>query len=316
MKPINEINQVIQEFDSIVIYPHFRPDGDCIGSAVGLKEILKANYPEKDIFISGELSDFTKYIIPELDSLSEDQIKESLSIAVDTAAADRVYDQRFKLGKKIIKIDHHEVVDSYGDVNYEDTTSPAAAQMIIEFAIENNLEIPKSATTALLFGILTDTGRLKYSGVTAKTIHYVAHLYEVGVDHRALYQYLDRKSEAVARYKGYLLQNYQKTENGVIYFKIQPEHLEEFGVTLDEATNLVNEMSGFDCCPVWVLFAEYEERIVRARIRSRGPAVNQVAGQFDGGGHKMASGANVKTWENSDKLIEALDELVKQYKEQ
>ena len=77
----------------------------------------------------------------------------------------------------------------------------------------------------------------------------------------------------------------------------------------------MNELGVFEEYPIWLLFAEYEEGIVRCRMRSKGPAINELANKYDGGGHKFASGANLGTWKRSNLLIQDADELAKQFKE-
>jgi phosphoesterase RecJ-like protein len=101
----------------------------------------------------------------------------------------------------------------------------------------------------------------------------------------------------------------------VVYFKILPEYLEKFDITIDQASSLVNEMSVIENHPIWLLFAEYEESIVRCRMRSKGPALNELAGKYDGGGHKFACGANLGTWERAELLITDADALAKEYRE-
>ncbi len=173
----------------------------------------------------------------------------------------------------------------------------------------------KEGAGALFFGILTDTGRFKYSGVNGDTFRNVSVLFDNGLDTGPIYQYLDTRSENMLRFKGFLLQNYKKTPNGVVYFKVLPEYLERFDVTIDEATSLVNEMSVIENHPIWLLFAEYEESIVRCRMRSKGPALNALAGKYDGGGHRLACGANLGTWERAELLINDADALAKEYRE-
>jgi phosphoesterase RecJ-like protein len=115
--------------------------------------------------------------------------------------------------------------------------------------------------------------------------------------------------------QGYVLLNFQKTENGVAYIKMTPDIIEKFDVSLEEATSLVNELSTLEDCPVWMLFAEYENNIVRARLRSKGPAIDKLANKYDGGGHAMACGANLGTWDKTDELLKDADALVKEYKQ-
>jgi phosphoesterase RecJ-like protein len=315
-KGLLDIYANIKDFEKIIIFPHARPDGDAIGTSFGLYELIKTTWPEKEVHVAGESSDFTAYIgVPE--TLEEDDFKRALAISVDTANKDRIADQRYKMCDKLIKIDHHIPVDAFGDINYVDTSRPAAALIILDLYMEfkDTMKLSPKGAEALFFGILTDTGRFKYSGVDGNTFRNVAELYDIGINSNKIYQYLDTKTEELARFQGFLLQNYKKTENGVIYFKILPKYLKKFNVTLDEATSLVNELGKFEGAPVWLLFAEYEEGIVRARMRSKGPAINELANKFDGGGHAMACGANLGTWKRTDELIKEADKLVKEYKE-
>lgn len=315
-KLLVEIYEKIEEYQKVIIFPHARPDGDCIGSSFGLKDIIETTWPEKEVHVSGETSDFTSYIgVPE--TLDDDAYKGALAIVLDTANKDRVADLRFSECDFVIKMDHHIPVDSYGDINYVDTNTPATTLIVLDLYMElgDKLKMSKEGTMPLFFGTLTDTGRFKYSGVNARTFNNVAVLYENGLEPHPLYQYLDTRTENLVRFKGFLLQNYKKSENGVVYFKIKPKHLKKFSVTLEEATTLVNELGVFEDGPIWLLFAQYEEGIVRCRMRSKGPAINELAGKYKGGGHRLACGANLGTWKNTKNLIKDCDDLAKKYKE-
>lgn len=311
-----EIVKLIKAYDKIIIMPHARPDGDCMGSAFGLKGILQASYPHKTIYVVGEETEYLHFL-GRTDQIEDGEFDGALIIAVDTANLDRLGDQRYGLGERIIKIDHHIDVAPYGDVSWVDTTAPAVAQMIVELyqTFEKKWTCPPEAALALYTGILTDTGRFKYAGVSERTFQAVAKLYTIGVNAQGVHTVLDTKSESLVRFKGYILLNYQKTKHGVAYIKINEALRNEHGVTMEEASSLVNELGVFEDSPIWVLLSEYEEAIVRARIRSKGPRIDDVANRFDGGGHARASGANVGTWEKAEALLEALDERAQEYKE-
>jgi phosphoesterase RecJ-like protein len=301
---LKQIYDAIVEYEKIIIFPHARPDGDCIGTSFGLKNIIETSFPNKEVYVAGETSEFTKFIgTPEV--LEDKDFEGALAISVDTANFDRIGEQRYKLCDKLIKIDHHIPVSDFGDIIYVDTSRPAATLIILDLFLEfpKTLKMTKDGAKALFFGTLTDTGRFKYSGVNGDTFRNVAVLYDNGLETRDIYMYLDTKTEDSARFQGHLLQNFSKTENGVAYFKIKPEHLTEFNVTLEEASSLVNELGKFEDCPVWILFAEYEEQIVRARMRSKGPAIDKLANKYDGGGHRLACGANLGTWERTELLL-------------
>ena len=306
----------IKEYNVITIHMHIRPDGDCYGAGFGLKNIIKESFPEKEVYVVGETAEYVKFI-GEPDIISDDKFKGALSICVDTANQDRVSDQRFKLADYVIKIDHHIPVQDYGNFQYVDTTRPAASQIILEFYLKykDELKFNMAAAQALYTGILTDTGRFKYRSVSAHTFRAVAFLIEYGLDFTSIISKLDIRSENLMKLQGYVLLNFKKTPNGVAYIEMKPELIEEFNVSLEEATSLVNELSTLEDCPVWMLFAEYENNIVRARLRSRAPAIDKLANKYDGGGHKLACGANLGNWDNVENLLKDADELVKKYKE-
>ncbi len=312
---LQRIHEKIREYERIIILPHARPDGDCMGAAFGLKDMIETTYPKKEVLVSGEEAEYVKFL-GRTDEVSDSAFKGSLVIAVDTANPDRIADQRYDQGDFLIKIDHHILVDSFGDIEYVDTERPATTLIILDlFALhQDTYKLTQKGMKALYTGTLTDTGRFKYPGVDGDTFRAIAVLYDMGLETEEIFLNLDVRSEELTRFKGYVLQNYKKTENGVAYIEITHELIEEYGVTLEEAASLVNELGVFEDCPVWTLLAEYEEKEVRARIRSKGPAVNEVANRFDGGGHKLASGANLGTWDRAKELLEALDELAARYK--
>ncbi|MFA7076332.1 MAG: bifunctional oligoribonuclease/PAP phosphatase NrnA [Candidatus Izemoplasmatales bacterium] len=310
-----QILEKIKEFNRIIIHMHIRPDGDCYGAGFGLKNIIKESFPEKEVYVVGERAEYVDFVgTPDI--IDDELFKDALSIVVDTASEDRASDQRFKLAKYVIKIDHHIPVNNYGDLIYVDTTRPATAQIILEFYLrfQEELKMNMEAATALYTGIVTDTGRFRFRSVTADTFIAVAHLLNYGLDFVDVLTRLSIKSESLMKLQGYVLLNFQKTENGVAYIKLTPEVLSQFDVSLEEATSLVNELSTLDDCPVWILFAEYDNNIVRARLRSKGPAINELANKYEGGGHAQACGANLGTWDRTDELLKDADLLVKEYK--
>jgi len=310
-----QILEKIKEFNRIIIHMHIRPDGDCYGAGFGLKNILKESFPEKEVYVVGEKAEYVDFVGTP-DVIEDELFKDALSIVVDTASEDRVSDQRFKLAKFVIKIDHHIPIADYGDLIYVDTTRPATAQIILEFYLrfQEELKINMAAATALYTGIVTDTGRFRFRSVNADTFIAVAHLLQFGLDFVDVLSRLSVKSENLMKLQGYVLLNFQKTENGVAYIKMTPDVIERFDVSLEEATSLVNELSTLEDCPVWILFAEYENNIVRARLRSKGPSINELANKYDGGGHALACGANLGTWDKTDELLKDADELVRNYK--
>ncbi|MFW5888886.1 MAG: DHH family phosphoesterase [Bacillota bacterium] len=311
----DEILKKIKEYKKIIIHMHKRPDGDCYGAGFGLKHIIRTTYPEKQVYVVGEETDYVSFVGTP-DEITDEVFEGALSIVVDTASADRVSDQRFKLSDFVIKIDHHIPVDDYGDLIYVDTSRPASAQIILEFFLrfKSELKMNMDAAIALYTGIVTDTGRFRFRSVNSDTFKSVAYLLDYGLDFVDVLNKLSVKTENLLKLQGYVLLNFKKTPNGVAYIKMTTDLIEEFDVSLEEATSLVNELSTLEDCPVWMLFAEYDENFVRARMRSKGPAIDKLANKYDGGGHALACGANLGTWDKTEDILKDADELVKEYK--
>jgi phosphoesterase RecJ-like protein len=313
---LRQILDKIKENNRIIIHMHIRPDGDCYGAGFGLKHIIKESFPDKEVYVVGEKAEYVDFI-GTTDIIEDELFQDALSIVVDTASASRVSDQRFNKAKSVIKIDHHIPVEDYGDLIYVDTTRPATAQIILEFYImfQEELKMNMEAAVALYTGIVTDTGRFRFRSVTADTFKAVAHLLDYGLDFVDVLTRLSLKSENLMKLQGYVLLNFEKTQDGVAYVKLTPEVIDKFDVSLEEATSLVNELSTLEDCPVWILFAEYEGGVVRARLRSKGPAIDKLANKYDGGGHSLACGANLGTWDRTDEMLADANDLVKEYKQ-
>ena len=311
-----KIYDKIEEYKKIIIGVHKRPDGDCLGTAYGLKNIIKTTWPDKKVSVAAETVKYLKFL-GKPNELKDEDFKGALFISVDTAGTDRIYEQRFSLADFFIKIDHHIAVENFGDIDYVDTGRPAATLIIMDLfnLAEGKLKMTKEGARALYTGTLTDTGRFKYSGVNGDTFRSVSMLFDNGLVTKEIYDNLDVRTEKMTKFKGFFLQHFKKTENGVAYFIVKPRYLKKFGITLGDASSLVNELSYFDDCPLWILMAEYEGKIVRARMRSKGPAINKLANKYDGGGHPMACGANLGTWKRAKELLKEMDNLAKEYKE-
>src|SRR3982751_3649641 len=127
----DKILQSIKEYETIIIHRHVRPDPDAYGSQGGLAEVLKASFPEKTIYTVGK-EEKTLHFLRRIDHITDDAYNGSLVIVCDTANEARIDDSRYKLGDKLIKIDHHPNVDQYGDLFWVDTNASSTSEMIYE----------------------------------------------------------------------------------------------------------------------------------------------------------------------------------------
>lgn len=307
-----QIIETIKQYDTIIIHRHVRPDPDAIGSQCGLGTILQDSFPDKRIYMVGANEESLSFLRV-MDEIDDDLYKHALVIVCDTANEERVCDQRYKQGEKIIKIDHHPNVDPYGDLLWVDTTASSCSEMIYElyeYGKDKGLILSQEAARLLYAGIVADTGRFLFPSTTPKTFQYGGKLIETGIDFPALYDQMYKTNPRLARLNGYILQNFELTEEGTAYIKITPEILQKFHVKVSEASGIVGVLGNIEGLKAWVLFLE-EEDSIRVRLRSKGPIINTLAMRYNGGGHPLASGATVYSWEEAEQVIIDLREICK-----
>ena len=312
---LENILEKIKEFDTIIIHRHQRPDGDCIGCQFGLKYTLEENFPDKHIYAVGDnIPDYLSFI-GKNDIVSDELYENALVIVVDTSKMDRICDDRYNKGKYLIKIDHHDDSESFGDIEYIEPTSPACAQIITLMLNSWNVTIPNNAAVALYTAITTDTGRFKFRGVCDKTFEAASILVNLGIDITDIYSKIDLKDINTYALKAYLYKHMKRTPNGVVYIYFTEKTCKKFGVSKEDAASLVSDMSTIKGCPVWITFVDYPENI-RVRLRSRNVPINEIGKMYRGGGHIQAAGATVYNKKEIKALLNDADKLTKEYLEE
>lgn len=306
-----EILQEIRAYQTIIIHRHVRPDPDAYGSQGGLAELLKTSFPEKNIYTVGKEEESLNYL-RRLDTISDDTYKGALVIVCDTANVERICDQRYRLGDKLIKIDHHPNDDSYGDLRWVDTSASSTSEMIYEFYLfgkDKGLKMNDEAARLLFAGMVGDTGRFLYPSTSEKTFLYAGELIHYAFSRPELFTAMYDVEEKIVRLNGYVLQNFEILSSGVGKMVITKEILHQFNATPADASLLVSALGSVKGLKAWVFFIE-EEKEIRVRLRSKGPVINGVAKRYNGGGHPMAAGASIYSWSEAEQVIRDLEAVV------
>ena len=313
-KACKAILKKIKQYDTITIYGHINPDCDCYGSSIGLREIIRDNFKNKKVYALGFGPDYMFERLSRYDEVSDDVIKESLAIIVDCSEIARISEQRIKLAKEIIKIDHHiESVPFEGTIKWVDNGAIAACQMIAEFALHYHLKISNLAAEALYLGICTDSGRFRYAPTNERTHYAVAKLYEIGINPKTMFDILYQSDANVVKYQALLITKFKQTEHGVIYCFADPKDYEQYGLTFDKISKNVNVLGNIKGCPIWILMTRSPEGFIRCEFRSQTLNIQKIAAKYGGGGHRCASGARLDnwSWDECMKIINDLDDLAK-----
>jgi phosphoesterase RecJ-like protein len=306
---------MIQTFNTIIIHRHKRPDPDAIASQCGLKEILKASFPQKNIYAVGSSNDGLKFLA-RMDEVNDPLYQEALVIVVDTANIERISDERFKNGKKLIKIDHHPNDEIYGDLLWVDQAVSSTSELIVHFylAFKDKLIMTTEAARLLYAGIVGDTGRFLYPATTAKTLEIAAFLLKFAFNASAISQELLTISMKVAKLSGYVYQNINVDENGAAYILLSSEILQRYDVAEFETSSIVTLPGMINEVLSWVIFVEKTKGGFRARLRSKGPVINKIAKRYNGGGHLLASGANAKNHKEIKKIYREIQDATKKWR--
>ena len=315
MNIFNQIYKQIKKYNKIVIARHIGADPDALGSTLGLKEVILNTFPSKQVYVVGTPAARHKYI-GELDKFEEFMYEKSLLIVLDTPNLKRVDGVDVSRFEYKIKIDHHPFIEKFADIELIDEESSSASQLVMELIKNTKLRPNKECAEKLYIGLVGDTNRFLYYYTTSKTFDLVSYIIkETNIDFTKLYENMYLRSLHDLRFQSYVINNITLTENGFGYLKIDQDILDEYDVDAATASNMVNNLNYIEDMYSWAIFAyDKSNNNIRGSIRSRGPIINEVASNYNGGGHIYASGVRLSNFEETDSIINDLDEVCKNYK--
>ena len=295
----------IEQYDSIVIFGHRNPDGDCYGSQIALRGILKAQYPTKNVYCVG--SGLPKFfnIIGTMDVVSDETITESFAILLDSNDLERSEDQRIYRSLDFAKIDHH--IDTFtfkeGPEVIDDKAS-STCELIYLFAKENNFEIDLISASALYLGMMTDTGRFQFANNFVRMFSIVRDLCDLGVDPILLNKVNNLAPEISLDIKALIYSRVIKRDDGIIYVVVTKKERELLGVTSAQICSNTSLISYIADHPIWFIASETDIGGMQVEMRSSMFNVQEIAVHFGGGGHTYAAGFTIKTF--SDEILNEL----------
>jgi phosphoesterase RecJ-like protein len=291
---LKETKNMINDSKTILITSHQRPDGDAIGSVLGLgislldagknvQMVIADGIPRSFHHLSG-CEQISKHIQGEFD----------ISFVLDCSELQRVGNIFDEKTIPTFNIDHHTTNLYFGKINIVDQKAPATAEILYKLILAIGLNIPKTASDALLTGIITDTLGFRTSNMHPKTLRVVADLMERGSDLSYLYQKsLINKSFGAVKYWGAGLSGVQK-EDHIVWTALTLEDRKRSGYPGRDDADLINLLSSIEETDVAVIFIEQENGKVKVSWRAKeGYDVSEIATSFGGGGHKPAAGAEI-----------------------
>ncbi len=315
---MKKILDKIKEYDKILIFRHFRPDGDAVGSTRGLQAILRLTYPEKKVYLqNADFSDYLSFYGDEDALLPDEEYADALGICMDTATGKRLSNQKYLLCKELIKFDHHIPVEDYGDIQWVEEHRSSCCEMVAAFydAFKDELKIDKQAATYIYTGMVTDSGRFRFREVSGETMRLAGLMLDQGVDTDTLYAHLYMREFESFKFEAFVHEHMRITPAGVATVYISQATQAAFALSGEEASSCVSYMDSIKGSLIWLAFIENTDGSIRVRLRSRFVTVSELAEGYNGGGHACAAGATVYSEEEMERLIAEADTLLKNYKE-
>ncbi len=307
-----KIAQKMQEYDTIIIHRHSYPDGDALGSQIGLKEALKATFPSKAVYAVGD--DAKRFSFMDgstMDEVLDEQYEGALAVILDCGSAHLISDDRYKKAAATVRFDHHIFCENIAELEVVDTSYESCCGLLTEFLLAVGFEINPQAAKALFTGMVTDSGRFRYDSTNANTFRLASALMERKFDTNSIYSQLYADDFAFVKLRAQFVLKIQMTEHKVAYIYTTKEELATYNAdTFTISRGMVNTMSDLRGVDSWVNFTETEDKVL-CEIRSAKYNINPIAVKYGGGGHAKASGASLKDRAEAMALLADLNALDK-----
>ena len=303
--------QAVKDYSRIIIHRHNRPDGDAMGSQIGMKHLILANFPEKEVYMVGDAPGFFGFMEgAALDTIPDSAYEGALAIILDSGSRHMICDERYALAAKTVRIDHHIFCEQIADIEVIDTSFESCCGMIAEFAYESGLKLDPLSAKSLYTGMVTDSGRFRYDGTTARTFRLASFLMEQKFDTNELFRDLYADDFSSKQLKAKFILKIRFSPKNVAYIYTTQEEFRELGADIFTVSRgMVNTMADIKNVSIWVNFTEADNGVL-CELRSNKYNINPIAVKYGGGGHAKASGATVADRDTAMAMLRDLDEMI------
>ena len=303
----------IRAYDRIIIHRHTNPDGDALGSQIGLKNLILDNFKNKEVYAVGDTAGRYSFIDGSvMDDIPDSYYNGALAIVLDTSAKSLISDSRYETAACTVRIDHHIFVEKICDVELTDTSYESCCGLIAELSFKSGLALSERSAKPLYTGMVTDSGRFRYDSTSSNTHRLASYLMTVPFDTSDIYKNLYSDELRFIQLRARFALKIQTTDAPVAFIYTTREEVAESGAdTFTISRGMVNTMGDIKGVDIWVNFTETEDGVL-SELRSSKYNINQVAVKWGGGGHLKASGATLKSREDAMSMLDDLIALTKE----
>ena len=294
----NAAIELLKRYDKIFIAAHIMPDGDCLGSALGLTWALRKLGKTVTVTCNDHVSNSFEYLAGFAELAPKIPTDEEFLVYVDGSSADRfgaAFDPKLFNGRPVLAIDHHITNEHFAPMNFVDTRAASTAEIIYRFILSFRVPLDQSIAQCLLTGIITDTLGFRTANTTVDTLKTATALMEAGA---SIPDIVERSFNQVPltnlRLRGRIFSE-AHLDGMILWAEIPLKLLRELGVNGNGTSGIINQLLSVDAAKIAVVFTEKDNGKIDIGFRSRvGYDVSGIAARLGGGGHKQAAGALIE----------------------
>ena len=247
-----------------------------------------------------------------IDEIPDSVYEGALAIILDCGSRSMISDDRYTLASKTVRLDHHIFCEQIADIEVVDTSFESCCGLITEFVSQCGMKLNPLAAKSLYTGMVTDSGRFRYDGTTARTFQLASILMEQQFDTNALFRDLYADDFSAKQLKAKFILKIRFTDKNVAYIYTTAEELAELNAdTFTISRGMTNTMADIKGVDIWANFTETEKGVL-CELRSSKYNINPIAVKYGGGGHAKASGATVPNKETVMAMLNDLDAMMQE----
>ncbi len=308
-----DIVRAIEAHDIVILHRHTTPDGDALGSQIGLKHLILENYPGKTVYTVGDPAMRYGFMADSvMDEIPDETYQGALAVILDTSGKNLISDSRYALAETTARIDHHLFVEQIAQIEVTDSSFESCCGLVAQMALESGWRLKPLAAQSLFTGMVTDSGRFRYDSTSARTFRLASFLMEQPIDTAAIYCDLYASDLEQMKLRARFVEKIRLTEKNVAYIYTTREEVARTNTDLFSISrgmvSLMNDIRGVD---IWVNFTESDQGVC-CELRSGKYNINPIAVKYGGGGHMKASGAILKTREEAMAMLRDLDAMMEE----
>lgn len=305
-KDYEQFATAVKQFSTIIIFRRDNPDGNAYGSQLGLKEILKTNFPDKTVYAAGENAEYLNPL-GRMDLFDVSLVKDALGIVVDSATSEWIDGDAWHDCQKIIKIDNHPEKEVYGDLDINDQGVSSCSELVADIAMSLKWIITPEAAQCLLIGILEGTSNFFTSSFNKKTFMTLAKLVELSPKVHEIVNRRDYATVDENQLKKYLVNHIKTSSQNTTWVYLPYRILKRYHVEPNRASAFIWLLLNFTTTEFGVMFVEYENKKVRVQFTSKTRPVNSFAAKYQGWGTKHSAGAFLTGKKQIKEVLMTLD---------